>query len=235
MLVLVTHQVEEVTAKVPLSTIMLLDHVKRKDVPDSLKPRLVLPTTGQTSISVWDVPSVETLQMWLDGVLGSYCKNEVIEVQEDFVYGLSVELARQRTTEKVSANTRQAVGVVAERTRDAAKAVASRTNQAWDQVDERLKITQRTSTAVKAVKSGSQAAVSKTSQFLHRMTSTNASSNSSGDPGAHSATQPLAQEMGSSVVVPPPTTSSDPSPAEQPMVEKTNYSLGEEEELLSKN
>eukprot|EP01025_Chloroclados_australasicus_P030815 TRINITY_DN30_c0_g1_i2.p2 TRINITY_DN30_c0_g1~~TRINITY_DN30_c0_g1_i2.p2 ORF type:complete len:312 (+),score=42.26 TRINITY_DN30_c0_g1_i2:120-938(+) len=171
MLVLAVHTVEEVTAKVPLSTIMLLDHVKRKDVPDSLKPRMVLPTAGQTCVSVWDAPAVETLQMWLDGILGSYCKTEAIEIQEDFAYGLAVELTRVRTTEKINANTRQTAVVVADKTREAAKLVASKTTQAWENVDSRLHLTERTQTAVKAVKSGGQSAVQKTQQFFSRVAS----------------------------------------------------------------
>eukprot|EP01023_Acetabularia_acetabulum_P033364 TRINITY_DN3122_c0_g1_i1.p2 TRINITY_DN3122_c0_g1~~TRINITY_DN3122_c0_g1_i1.p2 ORF type:complete len:252 (+),score=57.76 TRINITY_DN3122_c0_g1_i1:481-1236(+) len=236
MLVLAVHQVEEVTAKVPLSTIMLLDHVKRKDIPDSLKPRLVLPTAGQVCMSVWDSPSVETLQMWLDGVLGSYCKTEAIEVQEDFAYGLSVELARVRTTEKISANTRQTAGVVADRTREAAKAVATKTSAAWENVDSKFHITERTSTAVKAVKTGGQSAIQKTSSFFQRMGTSNNNSveknengvqptSGSGEDGGDGGDKEMS-------VAPPPA----PVPTNaQSQPDASNYSLGEEEELVGSN
>eukprot|EP01024_Parvocaulis_polyphysoides_P028590 TRINITY_DN2581_c1_g2_i3.p2 TRINITY_DN2581_c1_g2~~TRINITY_DN2581_c1_g2_i3.p2 ORF type:complete len:283 (+),score=66.33 TRINITY_DN2581_c1_g2_i3:122-850(+) len=238
MLVLAVHQVDEVTAKVPLSTIMLLDHVKRKDIPDSLKPRLVLPTAGQVCVSVWDSPTVETLQMWLDGVLGSYCKTEAIEVQEDFAYGLSVELARVRATEKISANTRQTAGVVADRTREAAKVVASKTSQAWENVDQRFHISERTQTAVKAVKVGGQNAVQKTSSFFQRM-------GGSGDKGENGGSTQASQgapestggnevegdkEMGAAPTPAPPAPA--PATTNQPQPDASNYSLGEEEELV---
>eukprot|EP01025_Chloroclados_australasicus_P030814 TRINITY_DN30_c0_g1_i1.p2 TRINITY_DN30_c0_g1~~TRINITY_DN30_c0_g1_i1.p2 ORF type:complete len:286 (+),score=41.81 TRINITY_DN30_c0_g1_i1:120-860(+) len=245
MLVLAVHTVEEVTAKVPLSTIMLLDHVKRKDVPDSLKPRMVLPTAGQTCVSVWDAPAVETLQMWLDGILGSYCKTEAIEIQEDFAYGLAVELTRVRTTEKINANTRQTAVVVADKTREAAKLVASKTTQAWENVDSRLHLTERTQTAVKAVKSGGQSAVQKTQQFFSRVASGVDRSQGDGSEAANgqsvgidddtpaTGSQPAGKEMSSaSVLAPTPQTAPAHKPVDQqPQTDASNYTLGEEEEL----
>jgi hypothetical protein len=41
MLYLVVHTVDAITAKVPLSMIMLLDHQKRRAVPPELKLRMV--------------------------------------------------------------------------------------------------------------------------------------------------------------------------------------------------
>ena len=41
----------------------------------------VFPTSGQRSTSLWDVPTVEALQSWLDEYLDVGCTNEVFEVQ----------------------------------------------------------------------------------------------------------------------------------------------------------
>ena len=40
----------------------------------------VLPSSGNRSISLWDVPDRETLQTWLDEFLDVDCSNEVFEV-----------------------------------------------------------------------------------------------------------------------------------------------------------
>lgn len=40
----------------------------------------VLPSSGNRSISLWDVPDTETLQTWLDEFLDVDCSNEVFEV-----------------------------------------------------------------------------------------------------------------------------------------------------------
>ena len=41
------------------------------------------------------------LQLWLDEFLDAECTNEVFEVQEQFAFGISAELTRLRTAEKV--------------------------------------------------------------------------------------------------------------------------------------
>lgn len=43
----------------------------------------VLPTSGTRSISLWDVPDIETLQTWLDEFLDVDCTNEVYQVCAD--------------------------------------------------------------------------------------------------------------------------------------------------------
>lgn len=40
----------------------------------------VLPSSGNRSVSLWDVPDRETLQTWLDEFLDVDCSNEVFEV-----------------------------------------------------------------------------------------------------------------------------------------------------------
>ena len=41
----------------------------------------VLPSSGNRSVSLWDVPETETLQTWLDEFLDVDCSNEVFEVR----------------------------------------------------------------------------------------------------------------------------------------------------------
>jgi hypothetical protein len=46
------------------------DYIKRRSMPPDLKCRVVLPS-GAVSVSVWDAPSQEALQEWLDTNLAS--------------------------------------------------------------------------------------------------------------------------------------------------------------------
>ena len=48
-----------------------------------------------------DATDLEVLQLWLDEFLDAECTNEVFEVQEQFAFGISAELTRLRTAEKV--------------------------------------------------------------------------------------------------------------------------------------
>jgi hypothetical protein len=62
----------------------------------------VVPSDGTTSFSLWDVADPETLLQWLGDNLGGDCITQLHEVQEDFTWGLSLELARMRAAERVS-------------------------------------------------------------------------------------------------------------------------------------
>ena len=53
-------------------------------------------------MSCRDATDLEVLQLWLDEFLDAECTNEVFEVQEQFAFGISAELTRLRTAEKVS-------------------------------------------------------------------------------------------------------------------------------------
>eukprot|EP00199_Chlamydomonas_sp_CCMP681_P002669 CAMPEP_0119104920 /NCGR_PEP_ID=MMETSP1180-20130426/3004_1 /TAXON_ID=3052 ORGANISM="Chlamydomonas cf sp, Strain CCMP681" /NCGR_SAMPLE_ID=MMETSP1180 /ASSEMBLY_ACC=CAM_ASM_000741 /LENGTH=342 /DNA_ID=CAMNT_0007089803 /DNA_START=12 /DNA_END=1040 /DNA_ORIENTATION=- len=108
-LYLATHTVHAVTATVPLAMVVLADFVKRKALPNDLHVRLVLPTSGTVSVSVWDAPSTERLLEWLHANLAFDESHEVYEVQEEFSVGLAFELARARAAEKVAAGSRSAM------------------------------------------------------------------------------------------------------------------------------
>lgn len=80
MLVLAVHSVEQVTAKVAFSTILLHDFVSGKKVPSNLKCRGLIPTSGAKSISLWDVDEAKELLDWLNENIGIDCQHEVYEV-----------------------------------------------------------------------------------------------------------------------------------------------------------
>ncbi|CAL5221216.1 g3366 [Coccomyxa viridis] len=151
-LALAIHTVStQVSAKVPFSMISLMDHVRKKDLPPELKCRQVFPTSGLRSTSLWDATDLEVLQLWLDEFLDAECTNEVFEVQEQFAFGISAELTRLRTAEKVTANTRATAAAVGERTRTAA-AVAS---QQMNDLDAKYGVSQQAASAMQAAKEAS--------------------------------------------------------------------------------
>ncbi|KAG2450741.1 hypothetical protein HYH02_004578 [Chlamydomonas schloesseri] len=100
-LLLVTHTIEVPSSRVPLSAIILVDAIKRKQLPANLKCRLVIPSAGHHSCSVWDASSVEELQAWIDTNLLDGTAS-IAEIPEEFTYGLSLELTTARAADKVA-------------------------------------------------------------------------------------------------------------------------------------
>ncbi|KAK9822598.1 hypothetical protein WJX74_009241 [Apatococcus lobatus] len=153
MLVLCVHTVPEVTAKVPFAMVMLMDKVRKRDVPVSLRCRQVIPTSGNQSTSMWDVPSIDELQEWLGSVCGGECASEIYEVQEDFAYGISTELTRVRTADRVAAN---------------ARATTAAANKQMSQLDQKYHVSETTSAISKAAREKTAAAAQNTSALLSR-------------------------------------------------------------------
>ena len=115
------------------------------------------------------MPSIEVLQAWLDEELD--CQSEVYEasarhlipaanvlqsllladnaamwqVQEDFAYGISAELTRVRTTERVTQSARAIGAAVGERTKPATDAASA----AATDVDSKYKISAHSAAALK--------------------------------------------------------------------------------------
>lgn len=147
MLVAVVHSIPAGHgAKVPFSMMMLLEHVKKgKDLSPDMHCRMVVPTSGTRSISLWDVPDKDTLQTWLDEFLDVDCSNEVFEVQEDFSYGFIEQLNRTRAAEKVSAQAREYGGEMA----GASKRTIENVRQQVAEVDSKLKVSEHASVAYK--------------------------------------------------------------------------------------
>jgi hypothetical protein len=78
-----------------------LDFAKRRATPPGCKCRMVLPSNGENSISLWDTQDPQALHEWLNDNLGADCTTVLSEVQEDFCFGLSLDLARMRAADKV--------------------------------------------------------------------------------------------------------------------------------------
>lgn len=153
-LFLAVHTVENVSARVPFSIILLMDAAKRRAIPESVgRVRMIIPSDGRESVSLWDAPSPGPLQSWLSSNLGPDCIVQVYGVEEDFCVGVGLELARARAadrTQKVAERAGQAVaqrvqeldrntGLVAgarETTQAAAARVTALVNKASE--DERL-------------------------------------------------------------------------------------------------
>lgn len=99
---------------VPLSMIVLTDYIKRRSLPPDLKCRMVLPS-GSVSISLWDAPSLYSLQEWLNMTLAASEPGLVStchEVQEDFSYGVAFDLAQKRAADKMAASSRNAISSI---------------------------------------------------------------------------------------------------------------------------
>ena len=136
MLILAVHTVNAVTAKVAFSTILLQDFITNKKLPEDLKCRMLIPTSGAKSSSLWDVTDPEVLLTWLKDNINVDCEHEVFEVQEDFGIGMG-EIARSRA---------------ADRAMGAMGAAATATVNSVQDIDSKLRISERAGHAVEAVR-----------------------------------------------------------------------------------
>lgn len=132
MLVLAVHNLNETSAKIPFSMVVLLECVSKKLHPPDFRCRQIVPTSGLRSVSLWDAPSLEALREWLDELMESDCKSEVFEVQEQFAVGLFADV--HRAADEVSAKTRE---------------VGSAASAQFGKLDERFKIQQQAQQAMK--------------------------------------------------------------------------------------
>ncbi|GBF87757.1 hypothetical protein Rsub_00468 [Raphidocelis subcapitata] len=156
-LAMAVHTMEVATAKVPFSMILLMDHVRTKRaLPDDLRCRLVIPTDGLISVSLWDVADPDALKAWLDENLGSDCINQVSEVQEEFTFGVALELARQRGADRVAGGGRKTLDALS-----AGISTAQSKIQEWDRQTGVLSTARETTASTVAKISG---AVSKAAE-----------------------------------------------------------------------
>ena len=132
MLVLAVHEVDQVSARIPMSMLVLSKALD--SAPPWLKSRFLIPTSGTVSVSMWDATDCETLQSWLDETLSEYCKTSCFEAVEEFSQGLSVELARLRVSENVSQKTGAAAATVGEKAGAALSVTATTTRTALGKV-----------------------------------------------------------------------------------------------------
>jgi hypothetical protein len=143
MLILAVHTVNTVTAKVAFSTILLQDFITNKKLPEEFKCRMLIPTSGSTSASLWDASDPALLLAWLQDNINVDCQHEVFEVQEDFGIGMG-EVARSRATDRVTSSTKDVAKVMG--------AAATATVHSVQDIDSKLRISERAGNAVEAVR-----------------------------------------------------------------------------------
>ncbi|KAL4434450.1 hypothetical protein ABPG75_000891 [Micractinium tetrahymenae] len=146
-LVLAVHTVPSVSANVPFAVILLQDAIAQRRTPEGLRCRQLVPSSGSKSVSLWDVRDPEELQHWLDETINVDVTHEVFEVQEEFAIGLG-EIARARAAEKVVGGTKE----VAAQTGRALGVAATTVGAQINEVDHKLRISERASAAGTAIK-----------------------------------------------------------------------------------
>lgn len=156
MLLLAVHNLRDpASAKVPFSMVILLDSVSKKLHPATFRCRQILPTNGTKSASLWEAPSTDALAAWLNELLEADCESEVFEVQEPFAIGIN-EVVATRVGEQFSASTRS---------------TAAAASVKIDQFDEKFKVSQQASAALKAAKDSGQVAATKVSDAYNKLSS----------------------------------------------------------------
>ncbi|KAL4860243.1 hypothetical protein ACK3TF_000428 [Chlorella vulgaris] len=100
---------------------------------------LLVPSSGATSTSLWDVSDAEVLKSWLDEAINVDVEHTVYEVQEEFSIGLG---------EVVTEGTKD----VAQKTGRALGAAASTVGQQAIELDHKLRISERATAASTAFK-----------------------------------------------------------------------------------
>eukprot|EP00665_Eupelagonemidae_sp_cell47_P011024 gene11023-2850_t len=140
---------------------VLNDHVARSTLPAGLRARLILPTSGTQSISVWDAPDLMTLHSWVDENLSEYCASECFQIVEEHSYGIQMELAKARVSENVGSKASAAAASVQERAREAMSHTAAKAKEAraasqkqFSKMDEKFKMTERAQVAGGKAKEG---------------------------------------------------------------------------------
>eukprot|EP00669_Euglena_mutabilis_P011396 TRINITY_DN6048_c0_g1_i1.p1 TRINITY_DN6048_c0_g1~~TRINITY_DN6048_c0_g1_i1.p1 ORF type:complete len:213 (-),score=17.90 TRINITY_DN6048_c0_g1_i1:395-940(-) len=145
---------------------------KKGELPPDFKLRQLIPTSGKAATSLWDVPDVAALQSWLDENLSDDATHSCYAVQEDFTFGLTMELSRARNTEAVSTRTRE-LGHTAAATADD---VATKARQSLVELNEQYHISQKATAAAALAREKTDMATKKrrpslavSGQVLHPM------------------------------------------------------------------
>jgi len=204
MLVLAVHHIAAISATLPLCCIVLTGMAKKGELPPDFKLRQLIPTSGKAATSLWDVPDVAALQSWLDENLSDDATHSCYAVQEDFTFGLTMELSRARNTEAVSTKTRE-LGHTAAATADD---VATKARQSLVELNEQYHISQKATAAAALAREKTDMATKKASAFLGGLW---ASASSYADPKAKPAVKKVeesendqpADNSGSSTTAPP--------------------------------
>ena len=131
--------------------------MSRKKLPEGLKCRLILPTSGTQSVSVWDSPDIHTIHSWVEERLSEYCASECFQIAEEHSFGLQMELSRARAAETVAGRTQAAAGVAADRAKQVAASATATAEMATQQVRSKAaSVDQKYDISTKAKHAGTQ-------------------------------------------------------------------------------
>mmetsp|Transcript_4297 Transcript_4297/g.4955 ORF Transcript_4297/g.4955 Transcript_4297/m.4955 type:complete len:244 (-) Transcript_4297:776-1507(-) len=146
MLFLAIHTITDVTAKVPFAVMVIQDAIKTKSIPYTMKCRLIIPTSGQQSISMWEGDSLEEVEEYVNKLLQEWCETHLSPVVDEHMYGWDMDKAVSKTKESVE--------TAVAKTTAAANVAAAQASAKLTEFDERLKISEKArGTASKAKES----------------------------------------------------------------------------------
>ncbi|GLC33275.1 hypothetical protein PLESTB_000351900 [Pleodorina starrii] len=152
----VTHYVEVPSSRVPLAVIILNDAIKRKSLPTNLKCRMVIPSCGNYSSSLWDASSIDDLQQWIETNLMDGVAH-IAEVPEEFTYGVALELTTSRAADKVATSSKNTL----ERINNTGARVMESVAEKLDRLDQHTHL-------ISATREATSAAVGKVKQATDR-------------------------------------------------------------------
>ena len=109
---LAKHTIAEVTATVPLAMIVLQGKAKSNEIPPELSLRLLVPSSGECSMSLWEAPTAAAVVDYCKEVIGDFCDTEVFEVYEEACFGFVETVAPPTMAEKLQETTRQVASAV---------------------------------------------------------------------------------------------------------------------------
>lgn len=144
MFVLVVHTITDVTAKVPFAMMVLQDALKTKAIPSHLKVMQLLPTSGARSSSLWEGPTVEQVETFVNELLAEWCLNECFAVVDEHAYAL-------RPQEALATSTREGVGKMVATTVAATTGAAAVVSAQLSSVDERFQVKEKAAKGWSAV------------------------------------------------------------------------------------
>lgn len=216
MLVLVIHHITAVSAKVPLCCIILGGMAKNNELPEDLKLRQLVPTSGTESSSLWDVPDIGVLQAWLEENLSDDSTHTCFVVQEEFAVGLSMELTKARNADIVSNRTKE----LTQSATNTADEVAAKARQSLQELNEQYHISQRATAAAAVAREKTDVAAKKATAFFGGLwasaTALAEKQAKSANPDGKVSPEPSAAESSAEATTAPAAAQAAPPPAAPP-------------------
>lgn len=99
-----------VSIQVPLPVMIMMDTIRRGELPDGVAVLQVMPCTetvapaGQRIFSLWEGPDVEAVSSAVESTIGDTCTSTLFPVMEDHSHGISKETLDEKL-ERVARNT----------------------------------------------------------------------------------------------------------------------------------